>query len=121
MPPVSLPVNAPVDEDYLIWLDVHLGTSLSVGLWFSNEAAKKTTDREITVSRDYMILLWRDNGGSYCRFFGVKGSWVLGHPLLLTIDKIDPILGDAPGILMIVLVPANNGKAAHPVKFYRTF
>lgn len=65
-----------------------------------------------------MIQLWKDNGGSYCRLFGVKGSWVPGHQLLLTIDKIDPTLGYVDGNLMIVLVRSNNGKADHPVKFY---
>jgi hypothetical protein len=103
VPPLSLTNNAPVEEDYLTWLDVHLETSTSVGLWFTNEAGKKTTDREITVTRDYMIQLWRENGGSYCRLFGVKGSWVPGHPFLLTIDKIDPTLGHVPDNLMIVL------------------
>jgi hypothetical protein len=92
IPPLSVPINAPVDEEYLKWLDVHLGTSTRVGLWFSNEDAKKTTSRDITVDRDYMIQLWRDNGGSYCRLFGVKGSWVPGHPFLLNIGKIDPTL-----------------------------
>jgi hypothetical protein len=118
IPPLTIPINAPVDEDYLSWLDVHLGTSTSVGKWFSNEEAKKTTNRDITVTRDYMIQLWKDNGGSYCRLFGVKGSWVPGNQFLLTIDKIDPTLGYVDGNLMIVLVRANNGKAAHPVKFY---
>lgn len=118
IPPLSIPINASIDEDYLAWLDVHLGTATSVGLWVSNEAAKKTTNRGITVDREYMIQLWSDNGGSYCRLFGVKGSWVPGHPYLLTIDKINPTVGYVPGNLMIVLVRANNGKAAHPVKFY---
>jgi hypothetical protein len=118
IPPLTIPFNAPVDEDYLRWLDVHLGTATSVGLWFSNEEAKKTTNRDITVTRDYMIQLWRDNGGSYCRLFGVKGSWVPGHRFLLTVDKIDPTFGYIDGNLMIVLVRANNGKAAHPIEYY---
>jgi hypothetical protein len=47
--------------------------------------------------------LWRANGGSYCRFFGIRGSWIPLHPLLLTIDKIDPTQGYVAGNLMIVL------------------
>ena len=118
VPPLSIPINAPVDQDYLNWLDIHLGTSTSEGLWFSNEAAKKTTDRNITVTRDQMIDLWRDNGGSYCRLFGAKGSWVPGHHFLLTIDKIDPTLGYIPGNVMIILVRANNGKWHHGIEWY---
>jgi hypothetical protein len=118
IPHLSLPLNTSVDADYLTWLDVHLGTSTSNGLWFSNEAAKKTTDREISITRNEMIQLWRDNGGSYCRLFGVKGSWVPGHRFLLSVDKIDPTLGYIPGNLMIVLMRANNGKAAHGIEWY---
>ena len=118
IPPLPFHTNAAIDDDYLSWLDVHLGTPTSVGLWFSNENAKKATQRDITVTKEQMIQLWRDNGGSYCRLFGVLGSWVPGHPLLLSIDKIDPTLGYVPGNLMIVLVRANNGKAAHPIKYY---
>ena len=118
IPTLSLPVNALVDAQYLTWLDVHLGTSTSQGLWVTNEAAKKTTDRNITVTRDQMIQLWKDNGGSYCRLFGVKGSWKAGHKFLLTIDKIDPTLGYLPGNLLIVLVRANNGKWHHGIEWY---
>ena len=32
IPPLSVPINAPVDEDYLKRLDIHLGTATSVGL-----------------------------------------------------------------------------------------
>ncbi len=113
-----LPLNTSVDADYLTWLDVHLGTSTSQGSWVSHEAAKKTTQREITVTREEMIDLWRMNGGSYCRLFGVKGSWDPGHRFLLTIDKINPTLGYIPGNLMIVLHRANWGKAAHGIVWY---
>ncbi len=68
-PPMAIPYpsplheNAPIDPEYLKWLDEHLGTYTAVGLWYRNEAAKKTTQREISVTRQAMIDLWRKNGG----------------------------------------------------------
>ena len=38
------------------------------------------------------------------------GSWKPGHPLLLTIDKIDPTMGYEECNLMMMLVRANNAK-----------
>ena len=57
--PNPIPESSRVDKKFLDWLDVHLGKQgeeyLKKGSWHKNEAAKKTTNREISVSRAYMI------------------------------------------------------------------
>lgn len=126
-PAMSIPdVPHPIAEDdivdpaFLKWLDAHIGTSTNVGNWFRDETDKKNINRDITitVTRNEVIKLYRDNGGNYCRFMGVRGSWLPGDPMLLTIDKIDPTKGYVAGNLMIISVRANNGKWHFGVKFY---
>ena len=109
---IPLPENSAVDQDFLDWLDVHLGTETRVGKWYYNEASlrKITRDITITVTRDYLIQLWRRGGGSWCRFFGVRGSWVPGSRFMLTMDKINPNFGYVPGNIAIMLHVANMGK-----------
>lgn len=126
-PAMSIPdVPHPIDEGdivdlaFLKWLDRHIGTPSSLGKWFSNENDKKNVNRDIaiTVTRAEVIQLYRQNGGNWDRFFGIRGSWIPLHPLLLSIDKIDPSKGYVAGNLMIILKRANNAKWHHPVKFY---
>ena len=122
VPPVPNPIaeDVPVDPTFLKWLDLHIGTTSRIGSWFYNEAAKKNINRDIaiTVTRAEVIKLYRKNGGNWCRFFGLRGSWVPGSPMLLSIDKIDPLKGYVAGNLMIISVRANNGKWYHPAKFF---
>ena len=117
--PHPIPSDAPVDPDFLKWLDVHLGQDGIGGKWRSNESnPKRANNRPVTVTRKQVIQLYRQNGGNWDRFFGVRGSWTPGHPMLLSIDKIDPTKGYEEGNLMIISVRANNGKWYNPVKFY---
>ena len=121
VPPVPNPIaeDVPVDHSFLKWLDVRLPRDGSEGLWVQHETASyRRNHRPVTVTREQVIQLYRHNGGNWCRFFGIRGSWVPGHPMLLTIDKIDPTKGYENGNLMIISVRANNAKWHHPVKFY---
>jgi hypothetical protein len=124
IPAVPNPIaeDVPVDPAFLKWLDGHIGNSTSRGIWFAAENYRKNTplyrDITITVTRNEVIKLYRDNGGNYCRFMGVKGNWEVNSPVKLTIDKIDPSKGYIAGNLMIMLVKCNNAKWHHPIKFY---
>ena len=120
--PNPLPNDSLLDPSFLSWLDAHIGTSTSVGCWFSAENYRENTplyrDISITVTRAEVIKLYRENGGNFCRFFGLKGNWAVNSPLKLSIDKIDPSKGYIAGNLMIMLVKCNNGKWKHGIKFY---
>ena len=116
-----IPDAAPVDPAFLLWLDTHVGKDGKGGQWRSSETnPNRTNHRPVTVTREQVIQLWRQNGGDWCRFFGIKGSWVPKDSLLLTIDKIDPTMGYEEGNLMIMLVRANNAKWHYLPEHYRT-
>ena len=122
IPPVTYPIpdTAALDPTFIKWLDEHIGTEKSVGSWFTNENSLKNIKRDIsiTVTRAEVIQLYRQNGGNFCRFFGVKGNWEVNSRVKLTIDKIDPSKGYIAGNLMIMLVKCNNGKWTHGIEFY---
>ena len=69
--PASVPIPDSVapPEEFLEWVHVHVGSNTRKGMFETNEARK----RPVTVSEDDLIKLWRDNGGSMCRVFGIKG------------------------------------------------
>jgi hypothetical protein len=117
--PDPIPTDEPLDPSFISWVDLHLGSSTRVGQWLHHENnPNRRNHRPVTVTREQVIQMYRHNGGNWCRFFGLRGSWVPGHPMLLTIDKIDPTMGYENGNLMIISVRANNAKWHHPVKFY---
>ncbi|KAJ3125261.1 hypothetical protein HK100_010898 [Physocladia obscura] len=107
------------DEDELdTWLDVHLckvGADWQIvhGLWWHNEQAK-SHPRPITISREQVKDVWRANGGSWCRYFGVKGRWVPGSRYLLSFDKLDVTRGYEVGNLIICLSRANDARYIYP-------
>ncbi|KAJ3076499.1 hypothetical protein HK102_005410 [Quaeritorhiza haematococci] len=115
--PSPLPASGPIDEDfkdYEEWIAIHLDHvgrdgRIVRGKWFNNEARKRNP-RPVTVTADDLRELYRQNGGSVDRIFGVKGSWKSSHKLLLTIDKIDHRKGYEKGNLVIVLHRCNDAR-----------
>jgi hypothetical protein len=102
------------DEDFQHFL-VYATTKLSKenggsGNRFHIREQQCSNPRPVTVTMEYMKELYWENGGSYCRIFGVKGSWVPNSDNLLSIDKIDVKKGYEPGNLMIMLACANFGR-----------
>ncbi|KAJ3234783.1 hypothetical protein HDU78_005629 [Chytriomyces hyalinus] len=85
VPPVPAQFHNFDDEAELAdWIDVHLGHlardgsgRFIKGMWYSNEAAKKVP-RPVNITREQIKQLWRINGGSLCRYFGIRGSFVPG-------------------------------------------
>lgn len=70
--PRPLDQSSKLPRDFLDWIDVHVSTSTRKGLFESNEA-QRGTNRPVTVTRRDLINLWRLNGGSICRVFGIQG------------------------------------------------
>jgi hypothetical protein len=64
------------------WLDVHMDKIVDGvrvrGLWWRHENSDRKTGRPVTITREEVKAVWTANGGSWCRYFGVKGSWVPG-------------------------------------------
>ncbi len=58
-------------KDFLDWIDVHISSPTKIGLFESNEAQRG--NRPVSVNRKNLIDLWRRNGGSICRVFGMHG------------------------------------------------
>jgi hypothetical protein len=67
------------------------------GNWRNGEWANRNDPRPITVTADELYQLYRNNGGSVCWVFGVKGCWKAGAWNLLSIDRIDPAKGYVNG------------------------
>ena len=110
--PRPLSRTHPVDLDYLQWIDKHLDSpSGAAGLFRQNEASRG--NRPVTVTRRQLIDLWRNNGGSIDRCFGIKGSWIPKSELLLSIDKIDHKKGYEVGNVVIVLWRANDARSRY--------
>ena len=107
--PNELPENHQISQGFIDYVDSHLGSETRVGLWASNEAAKKNP-RPVTITREQLYKLWRKNGGSYDRFFGIKGSWKPLSHLLLSIEKIDVMKGYEEGNCMILLWRFNDAR-----------
>ncbi len=57
-----------------------------------------------------MIDLYWANGGSYCRVFGVKDSWIPNSDNKLSFDKINVMKEYKRGNIMIELAVANIGR-----------
>ena len=74
----AIPYPRPLDkssrppQDFLDWIDLRVATNTSEGLFAAGER-KRGTNRPVTVTREDLINLWRMNGGSNCRSFGIKG------------------------------------------------
>lgn len=68
---VPLPDSVVPSKEFLDWVDIHVGSGTRKGLFETNEAGRGK--RSVTVSRDDLIKLWKDNGGSICRVFGIEG------------------------------------------------
>ncbi|KAJ3386959.1 hypothetical protein HDU80_000275 [Chytriomyces hyalinus] len=106
------------------WLDVHLdkvgaGGRIVHAKWWHNEQAK-SNPRPVTISRKQVKDVWRANGGSWCRYFGVKGRWVPGSRYLLSFDKLDVTRGYEVGNLIVCLHRANDARYIYPhVDFLR--
>jgi hypothetical protein len=101
-------------QDFVDWVDVRLGKhdedgNWITGKWISDETRRKT-GRAVTVTKAELDRLYCMNGGSFCRVFGVKGSWKPGAWNLLSIDKVDYQKGYVEGNLMIVLARANDAR-----------
>ncbi|KAJ3414966.1 PsbP domain-containing protein 3, chloroplastic [Chytridiales sp. JEL 0842] len=107
------------------WLDVHMDKIvdgvLVRGLWWQNENSNRKTRRPVTITREQLKAIWTANGGSWCRYFGVKGSWVAGSRFLLTFDKIDVSRGYEFGNLLICLDRANDARYVYPVTDFLTW
>ena len=83
-------------------------------LWATDYVAFKTTTQPITVELVDLIQLYRENGGSWCRAFGIKGSWKPGSWNLLSLDRIDSSKVYEKGNLMILLCSANRARNCNP-------
>lgn len=70
--PSPLPNSANPPKDFLDWINIRL-PDRGEGLFAAAER-KRGTNRPITVVKQDLIKLWRDNGGSVCRVFGIKGN-----------------------------------------------
>jgi hypothetical protein len=99
-------------QDFKHWVSNRLG-----GKWAANEATSGR--RPITVTKEYLHQLYFENGGSWCRAFGVRGSWRENSRNLLSMDKIDTTKGYEPVNLMIVLWAANRGRNVYPWPDFR--
>jgi hypothetical protein len=95
-------------QQFLIF--AHRKLSKKSGGGFYAREQKCKNPRPVTVTLEDMIVLYWENGGSYCRVFGVNGCWVPHSDNLLSIDKIDVKIGYEPGYLMIMLACANYGR-----------
>ena len=51
---------------------MRLGSATTEGLFVSGER-RRGTNRPVNVTREDLIELWRSNGGSICRIFGIEG------------------------------------------------
>ncbi|KAJ3060964.1 hypothetical protein HDU98_003103 [Podochytrium sp. JEL0797] len=118
LPLVPLELKDYGDElEFDAWLTAHadrmVDGKLVHGIWFHDEK-KKATLRPVTITLEEVKAIWRANGGSWCRYFGVKGSWALAS-FSDTFDKIDASKGYEVGNLMICLDRANNAKSDYPI------